>query len=265
MIDTSDVDERDKLENELHKAKIKTIDQLILTHPHADHIGGAEILLDGKHGFEVKKVYDNGMPSTSSFYVNKKGTGYMNLIEANDIDYESLDSSHAPLDFGNGAQFEILYPTPELVADGSEKGYKHDPNNESVVGRLTFGGFSMMFTGDAESKTERAIVAINSALKSNVLKSGHHGSKTASSKEFLNAVKPEYVLISAGEPDVDRANTYGHPHREALNRYINAGLSRENILWTWENGTITITSDGKSFSVKTEKKSSNWIDDRLKK
>ncbi len=265
LIDTSDVDERDKLENELHKAKIKTIDQLILTHPHADHIGGAEILLDGKHGFEVKKVYDNGMPSTSSFYVNKKGTGYMNLIEANDIDYESLDSSHAPLDFGNGAQFEILYPTPELVADGSEKGYKHDPNNESVVGRLTFGGFSMMFTGDAESKTERAIVAINSALKSNVLKSGHHGSKTASSKEFLNAVKPEYVLISAGEPDVDRANTYGHPHREALNRYINAGLSRENILWTWENGTITITSDGKSFSVKTEKKSSNWIDDRLKK
>ena len=264
LIDTSDVDERDKLESELQKAKVKTIDQLILTHPHADHIGGAEILLDGKHGFTVHKVLDNGMPSTSAFYVNKKGTGYMNLIEKNNIDYESLDTSHSPLDFGNGAQFEIFYPTPELVAEGGEKGYKHDPNNESIVGRLTFGGFSMMFTGDAESKVEKANVAMNSDLKSNVLKAGHHGSKSSSSKEFLQALKSEAVVISAGEPGVERANTYGHPHPQAINRYLQNGNSKDRIYWTWENGTITITSDGRSYTIRSEHKA-DWVDDQLNK
>ena len=237
LIDTSDLDEQDKLRNELKKAGVKKIDKLILTHPHADHIGGVEgvVLKD----YEVGAVYDDGMPSNSRIY-----TRYMKLLKQKNIAHQGLKAGDT-LDFGNGVTFKVFAPSAELVEKGTNKGYKHDPNNESVVGRLSFGAFSMMFTGDAEADEEKGIVAnYSSELKSNILKAGHHGSKTSSSAAFLRAVKPEAALISCGI-----GNDYGHPHKETMKKFQAMKLQ---IFETDKNGTITVTSDGQTYSIKPE-------------
>ena len=237
LIDTSDLDEQDKLRNELKKAGVKKIDKLILTHPHADHIGGVEgvVLKD----YEVGAVYDDGMPSNSKIY-----TRYMKLLKEKNIAHQGLKAGDM-LDFGDGVKFKVFAPSAELVQKGTVKGYKHDPNNESVVGRLTFGAFSMMFTGDAEADEEKGIVDnYSSELKSNILKAGHHGSKTSSSAAFLRAVKPEAALISCGI-----GNDYGHPHKETMKKFQAMKLK---IFETDKNGTITVTSDGQTYSIKPE-------------
>ncbi|MBQ1613047.1 MAG: MBL fold metallo-hydrolase, partial [Selenomonas sp.] len=139
LIDTSDLDEQEKLRAELKKAQVKRIDKLILTHPHADHIGGVEgvVLKD----YEVGEVYDNGMPSKSKMYLR-----YMKIIKQRNIPRHALTAGEV-LNFGGGVSFKVLSPPKEVVEKGSKSTDNHDPNNESVVGKLIFGNFSMMFTG----------------------------------------------------------------------------------------------------------------------
>ena len=238
LIDTSDVDERDKFAAELKKAGVTKIDKVILTHPHADHIGGMDVLLDG--GYTIGTVYDNGMPSTSKLYL-----GYMKKVKAAKIAHKTLKEGDK-LDLGSGVAFEVLSPDAATVKKGQEKGFKHDPNNESVVGRLVFGEFTMLFTGDAEKETEaREVAEEKSSLKSTILKAPHHGSHTSSSAAFLSAVQPEVCLISCGA-----GNDYGHPHKETLAAYKKI---KAKVFETDKNGTITITSDGKTYDVKGEK------------
>ena len=263
LIDTSDTDERDLLVNELEKLSVTKIDKLILTHPHADHIGNAKVLINPSskelkanpylEKISVAEVYDNGIASTSPLYKS-----YTKAIETAGITRTALKVGDT-LDFGGGVKFSVLYPLPEIVS-AVNGGEKSDPNNESIVGKLTYKKFSMMFTGDAERKVESEIWADNDEknLKCDVLKAGHHGSYTASTENFVKTVAPSYVLISAG-PDEERRNTYGHPHLEPLENYLAQGIDKKNIFCTRWNGTITVVSDGKNFSVKPEK-SEDWID-----
>ena len=268
LIDTSDTDERELLIHELEKLSVTKIDKLILTHPHADHIGNAKVLINPSakelkanpylEKISVAEVYDNGIAASSPLYKS-----YMKAIDAKGIIHQSLKVGDT-LDFGNSVKFNVLYPTPELVK-AVNGGQKSDPNNESVVGKLTYKKFSMMFTGDAEKEVESELLANNKpkALKCDVLKSGHHGSYTASTKDFVAAVDPSYVLISCG-PDEERRNTYGHPHLEPLENYLAQGIDENNIFCTRWNGTITVTSDGKSFSVQPEERE-DWVEKWIKK
>lgn len=264
LIDTSDQDERSKLVAELDKAGVTTFDKIILTHPHADHIGGIEKLLK-ENKYTVKEVCDNGIAATGKLYLN-----YMKQLKEQNIKHTVLTTGNV-LDFGDGVTFNVLYPPKDLVNgvnNGSEK--LDDPNNGSIVGRLVYKKFSMMFTGDAEKPVESNIWADNDSknLSCNILKAGHHGSHTSSSENFVQTVKPEYVLISAGEPTDKRGgNTYGHPHVESLETYLANGIPAENIFWTWKNGTIVVVSNGKDFSVTPEIKEDwvqQWIKDKKK-
>jgi competence protein ComEC len=248
----------------LEKFSVTKIDKLILSHPHADHIGSAKVLINASkkeinanpylEKISVGEVYDNGIASSSPLYKS-----YMKAVDAKVIAHHSLNVGDT-LDFGDGVKFIVFYPTPEVVNAVNNGGWKPDPNNESVVGKLTYKKFSMMFTGDAEKQVEAQILENNNAddLKCNVLKSGHHGSYTASTKDFVAAVNPSVVLISAG-PDEERRNTYGHPHLEPLENYLAQDVDKKNILCTRWNGTITITTDGQKFSVTSEKKE-DWLD-----
>ena len=257
LIDTSDTDERDKLTAELDKAGIKKIDKLILTHAHADHIGGAKLVIDK---YNVKEVYNEGT-DRGKYNVYK---GYITAAEKKNIPVKTLQAGEK-LNFGNKVSFEVFYPDEE---SRSKYEAEKDYNNTSIVGKLTYGDFSMIFTGDAEkvAENEQLNSSYKKKLKSTVLKAPHHGSKTSAGADYMKAVSPECVVISAGDPSdpTGSRNSYGHPHNQALNSYIkNGSVDKNNIFWTFENGTITITSDGKSWSVTTENKS-NWIDKWMK-
>ncbi len=233
--------ENTQLLTELQKLKIDHIDTLVMTHAHADHIGKADKVI-AQYG--VKELIYNGIPSTSKYFVNA-----LKAAKANGTQQVKVKAGDV-LDFGNGVSFEIVSPTQSLIdedtADIKAK-KKVDVNNESVVGRLTFGNFAMLFTGDAEGPVEKTMAAsYGKKLKCQVLKAGHHGSKTSSTAEFLKLVQPESVVMSLGVN-----NQYGHPHESLLNRLQKQGV--KNIYRTDVNGTITIVSDGSSYSITTEK------------
>lgn len=233
--------ENTQLLTELQKLKIDHIDTLVMTHAHADHIGKADKVI-AQYG--VKELVYNGIPSTSKYFINAlkaaKANGTQQVrVKAGDV-----------LDFGNGVSFEIVSPSQSLIDEDTaaiKAKKKVDVNNESVVGRLTFGNFAMLFTGDAEGPVEKDMAAsYGKKLKCQVLKAGHHGSKTSSTAEFLKLVQPESVVMSLGVN-----NQYGHPHEALLNRLQKQGI--KNIYRTDANGTITIVSDGSSYSITTEK------------
>ena len=233
--------ENTQLLTELQKLKIDHIDTLVMTHAHADHIGKADKVI-AQYG--VKELVYNGIPSTSKYFINA-----LKAAKANGTQQVKVKAGDV-LDFGNGVSFEIVSPSQGLIDEDTaaiKAKKKVDVNNESVVGRLTFGNFAMLFTGDAEGPVEKDMVAsYGKKLKCQVLKAGHHGSKTSSTAEFLKLVQPESVVMSLGVN-----NQYGHPHEALLNRLQKQGV--KNIYRTDANGTITIVSDGSSYSITTEK------------
>mgnify|MGYP006372282055 FL=1 len=233
--------ENTQLLTELQKLKIDHIDTLVMTHAHADHIGKADKVI-AQYG--VKELVYNGIPSTSKYFINA-----LKAAKANGTQQVKVKAGDV-LDFGNGVSFEIVSPSQSLIDEDTaaiKTKKKVDVNNESVVGRLTFGNFAMLFTGDAEGPVEKDMVAsYGKKLKCQVLKAGHHGSKTSSTAEFLKLVQPESVVMSLGVN-----NQYGHPHEALLNRLQKQGI--KNIYRTDANGTITIVSDGSSYSITTEK------------
>ena len=236
----------------------KKIDKLILSHAHADHIGGAKLVIED---YNVKEVYNDGTDRGKYNVYN----GYITAAKKKKIPVKTLQAGDK-LNFGNKVSFEVFYPTEELRQKFEDA---NDYNNTSLVGKLTYGDFSMLFTGDAEKATENEILnsKYKKKLKSTILKAPHHGSKSSTGADYMKLVSPEVVLISAGDPSdpTGSGNSYGHPHKAALESYIKSGgVDKNNIYWTYENGTITIITDGKNYSVQPEK-NPNWITKWLKK
>jgi competence protein ComEC len=232
LVDTGDIPMKEKLVAYLKKAGIKTLDKVIITHPHADHLGGMSAVFDN---FEVKAVYDSGQTTTTATY--KK---YLATIKKKNISFNVVTTGEQ-LDLGNGISLKFLAPLKPLFSGG-----KDDLNNNSVVAKLVYGNFSMLLMGDAEQEAEERILkAYGGELKSTVLKSGHHGSNTASSEPFLKTVAPEAVVISVGEN-----NDYHHPHPSTMKKYEKAKLK---IYRTDQQGTISITSNGQGYTINKEK------------
>ncbi|GAH44942.1 unnamed protein product, partial [marine sediment metagenome] len=134
----------------------------------------------------------------------------------------------------DGVRFEILNPSNQSPATSDQS-----DNEGSVAMRLEYGNFSLLLTGDAGAETEIKMLAGGRPLSAVVYKAGHHGAGSSSSKLFLDTVKPQYVVISAGE-----GNNYGHPHEEVLERAADVGAA---VLRTDELGTIEVITDGKGL------------------
>ena len=232
LVDTGDIDEREHLVKLLKDRNISTIDKMIITHPHADHLGGAYAVFKN---FTVKEVYDNGDPTTTKTYMT-----YLKNIKKKNIAYHQLKAGDE-LNLGTDMVFKVFSPTEKMLQT------TEDLNNNSIVGQLRYHDFTMLFTGDCEREAEQEIVkTYGDEIQSLILKSPHHGSKTSSSESFLKAVNAQDVLISLGTN-----NEYGHPPKQTLNRYKKFNL---NIYRTDTDGTITISSYGtKTYTIIKEK------------
>lgn len=216
LIDAGDDTKGTFLQNYLNKQGVKRLDYLILTHPDADHIGGAPVIITK---FEVDKVF------MSNF--EKDNQTYRKLIQALDDKRLLWETPETGSRFQLGdASFTILAPAKQYS----------DPNNASVALLLQNGENSFLFTGDAEEEAEKVMLTGETSVRADVYQAGHHGSRSSSSIEFMQAVNPTYAVISCAE-----GNTYGHPHAQTLNRFRERGMQ---IFRTDEQGSIVAVSDG---------------------
>ena len=229
LIDAGENGYEDAVINYLRKLGVEKLDYIVASHQHSDHIGGmAEVLSE----FNADKII---MPRLTKEQTPTNST-YKDFLQAVQNSEAKVIEAKVGAKYTLGtSEFEILGP----VTNDAE-----DINNMSVVMRLEFGENSFLFTGDDETEEEKEILENGAYLDCDVLKAGHHGSSTSSSKDFLSAVTPEICIISCGED-----NKYGHPHENALKRMKK---QTETIYRTDICGDIIVESDGKNLSVSYE-------------
>ena len=199
------------------------LDMVIATHPDADHIGGLDDVIKA---YDVSRIIDSGAVKETKTYEE-----YWQAAQA-EKNCEVLYDDDMTFDLGYGAILKIIETGDDFK----------DANDNSVVAQLNYGDVSVLLTGDMEKTAESG--ALSKFEKVTVLKSGHHGSRTSSSQELLNILKPQYVIISAG-----KENSYGHPHKAVLERYFNSGAT---VYGTFRSGTIVMRTDGTNVTFDTD-------------
>ncbi|HVF86203.1 MAG TPA: ComEC/Rec2 family competence protein [Pyrinomonadaceae bacterium] len=216
-----------KILDAMRRYGVGEIDLMVATHAHADHIGGADEVI---RAATVRNVLDSKVPNTTKNYQD-----FLLAIEEKGVTYIGAEPGRT-FDLGDGAILSVLAPVPPFFTKDQLRSGGNEPNANSVVARLDYGEFSMLLTGDAEAQTEQRLINNGANLTADVLKVGHHGSKYATSDEFIRRGKFKAAIISAS---VD--NRYGHPSQEVLDRLraANVQLYRTDL-----QGEITITTRG---------------------
>ena len=229
VIDSGDRDESNSVERYLMMQGVTRINYLIATHPHADHIGEmAEIIGQFRvDNFIMPRLPAKLTPTTQC---------YENMLKM-------LKAKNTPVTPAEDCEFELGCCKVQLYASGIED--SDNLNDYSVIVRLVHGENSFLFTGDCENTEERDLLSRGLELRAKVLKAGHHGSYTSSSAEFLDAVKPDYAVISCG-----RKNDYGHPHDTTVRRLKKYA---DKLYMTPRDGNIVFISDGVGLSVECSK------------
>ncbi len=211
----------------------RTIDLIILTHPEHDHIGG---LLEVLKRYRVENILWTGVLRDTAEFEEWKRL----LIEEKSAVIEIAQAGQSIVCTASvlekTVKMNILHPFENL-----DKQVIKNTNNTSIIVQLIFGENKILFTGDVYKSIERKLIEREPLLKSDILKIGHHGSKTSTSEEFIEAVDPEIGVISVG-----RENSYGHPTSEVLEILKKYGI---NILRTDQIGDIKIVSDGQNLEI----------------
>lgn len=227
VIDAGPSSTEDDFVDYLKSCGVTSIEYLVLTHPHSDHIGGADAVLEE---FDVKRVILPKTDCTTSMYLK-----VLKLIDAEkcEVIEAKINETYSLGDF----KMTVLAPN----------GINYDGyNNSSVVLRAELGNTSVLLTGDAEKISEGEMLEniSPSLLRCDLLKVGHHGSSTSTVKEFYDAVSPTYAVISCGEN-----NEYGHPHSETI-ATLKALEDKGHLYRTDVSGTVIFVTDGNTLEKK---------------
>ncbi|MFQ8637589.1 MAG: ComEC/Rec2 family competence protein [Acutalibacteraceae bacterium] len=220
----------DAIEADLEALGVDALDAVVATHPHADHIGAMDQILED---YEVGTFYmpvlpDDQTPTTATY------ERMLDVLLEKQVPVERVTADMeipAPADM----KFEVLSPRTSDAWN--------EVNDYSAVLRFTCGEVSFLLTGDAEVPAEALLVEENAPFSAAVLKCGHHGSASASSMPFLRAVNPEIAVISCGAD-----NGYGHPHDETLKNLAALGCT---VLRTDTDGTVAVVTDGERYTAHT--------------
>jgi beta-lactamase superfamily II metal-dependent hydrolase len=282
LIDAGDAGKGKVVLEALKRYNVTQLDYFIASHPHPDHLGGADEV------FKVTKVLnviDNGLDpdlpeslaaqakppepaaakkagkpagKLAGNKLDKSGTitkffsEYKDAVTQSGAHYEKA-APGAKYDLGGGALLTILAPTEPYFTREQTRSGGNPANANSLVARLEYGEFSMLLPGDAEEQTEHRLLTKDANLAAKIIKLGHHGSKYATTQDLLNRARPEVAIVSCGE-----WNRYGHPAQAVLDRLraANVKLYRTDL-----QGEITITTKGKDYVIKTgkEAKTDLWV------
>lgn len=226
LIDAGEAAQADGIISYIKSLGITEFTYVIATHPHSDHIGGMAKIIDA---FPVKNFIAPDVEHTSKTFENM-----LDALERNAVEI-TVPSPGDVFPLG-GASFTVLSP-PEKEYDNL--------NNYSIVAKMKYGDISILFTGDAEDVVEEELLKSGFDLESDILKVGHHGSRTSSTQKFLNAVSPRFAIISCA-----LENSYGHPDEKTHERLVKIGAE---LYETRFNGTIKLITDGKTIAVTTQK------------
>lgn len=222
LIDAGPNSKQDQLLGYLDALGVDRLDFLIFTHPHEDHIGGGDVVVQTR---DVGRILMPDFSSSSSTF-----TKLLTVIEEKDIEIEPVE--HGNVYTLSECKFTIYGPISI-----TEK----DANNASIVLRLVYGSTSFLFSGDAEEKAEEEVLGLYANnLRSDVYQVGHHGSNTSSSINFVEKISPSIAVFSCGKD-----NEYGHPHEEIITRLHDLGAT---LYRTDLQGSILLLSDGKTVT-----------------
>ena len=277
LVDAGDKGKGKVVLEALKRYNVQQLDYFVVTHPHPDHVGGADEVIKAT---KILHIIDNGLapdvpeglagqskaantatdkkPATKkpdkSATITKFYDEYKDAVAQSGAHYEKAQPG-MKYDLGGGARLTILAPNEPFFTKEQMKTGGNLPNANSIVMRLDYGDFSMLLPGDAEEQTDHRMLTKDVNLRARILKVAHHGSKYATSQDLLDRVKPEVAIISCGE-----WNRYGHPSQVVLDRLraANVKLYRTDL-----QGEITITTRGKEsdYVIKTAKetKSDLWV------
>jgi beta-lactamase superfamily II metal-dependent hydrolase len=233
LIDAGDNSSGATVTNYLHELRIDKIDYLIGTHPHADHIGGLDDIIQN---FTVAKIYLPNVTHTTQTF--------RDVLLATKRKNQKIKTAEAGMELLTAKNLKLRIKLLAPLEDDYD-----DLNNYSVVTKLDYANNSFIFTGDAEEKIEDQLVKSSANLEADLLKLAHHGSSSSSSSSFLQEVNPQSTIISVGAN-----NRYNHPADKIINRLKNQQI---DIYRTDQQGTIIATSDGHQINFNTQAREVN--------